>query len=42
MPGARRVWMVTMKLRPVRIEEKPPMKTPITTGATWVCEKPLL
>ena len=28
MPGARRRWMVTMKFRPVAIEEKPAMKTP--------------
>jgi len=26
--------MVTMKLRPVRIEEKPLMKMPITAGVT--------
>jgi len=28
--GARMVWMVTMKLRPVRIVEKPLMKMPMT------------
>ena len=27
-PGARRRWMVTMKLRPVRIDEKPATNTP--------------
>ena len=36
MPGARILWMVTMKLRPVRIEEKPVMKTPSATGMTCV------
>jgi hypothetical protein len=34
MPGARRVWVVTMKFRPVRIDEKPNMKTPNSTGAS--------
>src|SRR6266404_1093794 len=34
MPGARMVWMVTMKLRPVRIEEKPLIKMPMTAGVT--------
>jgi hypothetical protein len=38
MPGARRVWMVTMKLSPVRIEENPTMKIPRTAIATWVLE----
>ena len=28
MPGARMRWIVTMKLRPVRIDEKPVMKMP--------------
>ena len=28
MPGARSLWMVTMKLRPVRIDEKPATKMP--------------
>ena len=28
MPGARILWMVTMKFRPVRIDEKPVMKMP--------------
>ena len=28
MPGARILWMVTTKFRPVRIEEKPAMNTP--------------
>ena len=28
IPGARMVWMVMMKLNPVRIDEKPEMKTP--------------
>ena len=34
MPGARIVCTVTRKFRPVRIEEKPVMKTPTTAGAT--------
>ncbi len=38
MPGARIRWMVTMKLRPVRIDEKPAMKMPIAVGTTWVFE----
>ena len=32
MPGARILWMVTMKFRPVRIDEKPAMKTPDRGG----------
>ncbi len=36
MPGARSVWMVTMKLRPVRIDEKPRMKMPSSTGNSVV------
>ena len=38
MPGARILWIVTMKFRPVRIEEKPAMKTPTAVGITWVFE----
>ena len=34
MPGARIVWMVTMKFRPVRIDEKPVMKMPSAVGTT--------
>ena len=33
-PGARIVWIVTMKLSPVRIEEKPEIKTPIAAVIT--------
>ena len=32
MPGARMRWMVTMKFSPVRIDEKPVMKTPSARG----------
>ena len=32
MPGARRVWTVTMKFRPVRIDENPRMKMPSRAG----------
>ena len=35
-PGARRVWTVTMKLRPVRMEENPMTKAPSRMGSTWV------
>ncbi len=36
MPGARMRWIVTMKFRPVRIEENPVMKMP--TAAVMTCE----
>ena len=39
MPGARMVWMVTMKFRPVRIDEKPLMKMPTTAITTCEFEK---
>ena len=32
MPGARSLWIVTMKLSPVRIEEKPLMNTASRRG----------
>ena len=34
MPGARSVCTVTMKLSPVRIDEKPTMKTPTSVSTT--------
>ena len=34
MPGARIRWIVTMKLTPVRIDEKPVMKTPMPVSIT--------
>ncbi len=34
MPGARILWIVTMKLRPVRMDEKPMMKAPSATAMT--------
>ncbi len=39
MPGGRSLWMLTMKLMPVRIELKPITKTPNTrqTTAVLVC-----
>jgi len=37
-PGARMVWTVTMKLRPVRIDENPVMKTPIAASRTLLFE----
>ena len=38
MPGARILWIVTIKFSPVRIEEKPAMKTPSATRVTLVAE----
>ena len=37
-PGARMRWMVTMKLRPVRIDEKPTTSTPTAVKITWLVE----
>ena len=34
IPGARSLWMVTMKLSPVRMREKPMMKAPRVTAIT--------
>ena len=34
MPGARSRWTVTMKLRPVRMEEKPEMNTAVIARTT--------
>ncbi len=42
MPGARMVWMVTMKLKPVRIDEKPEMKTPTPVSTTCVFDTAVL
>ena len=36
MPGARILWMVTMKLSPVKMELKPAMKTARPVVITWV------
>jgi hypothetical protein len=36
IPGARISWIVTMKFKPVSIEEKPAMNTPVATAKT--CE----
>ena len=36
MPGARIRCVVTMKFRPVRIDEKPVMNTPSAVGMTLV------
>ena len=38
IPGARMRCTVTMKLRPVRIEENPTMKTPAAASTTCVFE----
>ena len=38
IPGARIVWIVTMKLSPVRIEENPVMNTAVAAGTTIVFE----
>ena len=37
-PGARILWVVAMKLMPVRIDEKPVMNTPTAAAITWVLE----
>ena len=42
MPGARIRWIVTMKFRPVRIDEKPVMKMPSAAGITLVFEETVL
>ena len=34
-PGARMVWMVTMKFSPVAMELKPAMKMPVIIAMTW-------
>jgi hypothetical protein len=34
MPGARSLWTVAMKFTPVRIDEKPRMKTPMVIQMT--------
>ena len=36
MPGARILWIVTMKLRPVRIDEKPITNAPSAIAMTAV------
>ena len=38
MPGARILWIVTMKFRPVRIDEKPATNPASTVGTTHVFE----
>ena len=42
IPGARMVCTVTMKLRPVRMDEKPAMKTATAAGTTMVLENIVL
>ncbi len=41
-PGARIRCVVTMKLSPVRIDEKPTMKTPSVVETTWVWDAAVL
>ena len=36
IPSGRILWMVTMKLRPVKIDEKPRMKAPSVMATTAV------
>ena len=36
IPGARILWIVTMKLSPVAIEENPAMNAPTMVQATWL------
>ena len=38
-PGARIRWIVTMKFRPVRIDEKPVMKIPSAAGITLLVDE---
>jgi hypothetical protein len=38
IPGARILWIVTMKFSPVKIEEKPATKTPMAAAMTKVLE----
>ena len=38
IPGARILWMVTTKFKPVRIDENPAMNTPSAIVTTGVCE----
>jgi len=38
IPGARMRWIVTMKLRPVRIDENPVMNMPNAAGTTLVVD----
>ncbi len=40
--GARIVWIVTMKFRPVKIDEKPVMNTAVAAGTTIVLENIVL
>ncbi len=42
MPGARIRWIVTMKLSPVRMDEKPVMKIPSAVGITFVVDETVL
>jgi hypothetical protein len=39
MPGARIVWMVTIKFKPVRIDENLLIKIPNPAATTYVLEK---
>ena len=41
-PGARMRWIVTMKFRPVRIDENPVMNTPIPAARTFEFEPSVL
>ena len=42
IPGARILWMVTMKLSPVRIDEKPMIKMPSVVDSTCVVDELVL
>jgi hypothetical protein len=41
-PGARMRCTVTMKLKPVRMDENPAMKTPVAASVTFVCVEAVL
>ena len=38
MPCGRNLWIVTRKLRPVKIDEKPSTNTPVVATSTAVCD----
>ena len=42
MPGARMRWIVTMKFKPVRIEENPAIKTASAAVTTFVFRNSVL
>ncbi len=41
IPGARILWIVTMKFKPVRMDEKPRMNAAASAGMTFVVVRTL-